>query len=94
VLIGPCATDALAAIIQARRSLAATSPDDRRGNKRNHEADALAAAIRSAVFDLTGRVGVTRDPVRDTYSGPLVNLGVAVDAHFGTRIRWRLTATK
>ena len=94
VLIGPCATDALAAIIQARRSLAATSPDDRRGNKRNHEADALAAAIRSAVFDLTGRVGVTRDPVRDTYSGPLVDLGVAVDAHFRTRICWRLTATK
>jgi hypothetical protein len=94
VLIGPRATDALAAIVQARRSLAATPPDDRRGNQRNDDADALAAAIRSAVFDLTGRAGVTRDPIRDTYSGPLVHLGAAVDAHFGTRICWRLTATK
>jgi hypothetical protein len=94
VLIGPRATDALAAIVEARRGLAATNRDDRRGNKRNDTADALAAAIRAAVFDLTGRVGFTRDPVEDAHSGPLVELGAAFDAHFETRIGWRLIATK
>jgi hypothetical protein len=94
VLIAPRATAALAAIVKARRNLAATPPDVRRGKKRNDEADALAAAIRSAVSDLTGRVGFTRDPVKDTYSGPLMELGAAVDAHFRTCICWRLTASK
>jgi hypothetical protein len=94
VLIGPRPANVLAAIVEARRNLAATPPDDRRGNKRNDAADALAAAIRSAVFDLTGRVGFTRDPVEDAFSGPLVELGAAVDAHFGTCICWRLTASK
>lgn len=94
VLIGPRPANVLAAIVAARRNLAATDRDDRRGNKRNDAADALAAAIRAAVLDLTGRVGFTRDPVRDTSSGPLVELGAAFDAHFGTRISWRLTVTK
>jgi hypothetical protein len=94
VLMGPRASDALAAIVEARCSLANTPADDRRGNQHNDAAHALAAAIRSAVFDLTGRVGFTRDPVEDTYSGPLVALGAAIDAHFGTRIGWRLTAPK
>lgn len=94
VLTGPRPANVLAAIVAARRNLAVTDRDDRRGNRRNDAADALAAAIRSAVFDLTGRVGFTRDPVEDTYSGPLVELGAAFDAQFGTRICWRLTATK
>jgi hypothetical protein len=94
LLIGPRATEALAAIVQARRSLAAIPSNARRGNQRNDAADAFAVAIRSAVFDLTGRVGLTRDPVEDSYSGPLLELGAAIDAHFGTRIRWRLIATK
>ena len=94
VLIGPRGAGALAAIVEARRNLAATNRDHRRGNKRNDAADALAAAIRSAVLDLSGRVGFTRNPVEDTYSGPLVELGAAVDAHFGTRICWRLTVAK
>jgi hypothetical protein len=94
VLVGPRPANLLAAIVAARRNLAATDRDDRRGNKRNDAADALAAAIRCAVFDLTGRVGVTRDPVHDTYSGPLVELGAAFDARFRTRICWRLMATK
>jgi hypothetical protein len=94
VLMGPRPANVLAAIVEARRNLAATPPDDRRGNKPNDAADALAAAIRSAVFDLTGRVGFTRDPVEDTCLGPLVELGAAFDAHFGTRICWRLTVAK
>ena len=94
VLMGPRAADALKAISQARRSLAAIPPDARRGNQRNDAADAFTVAIRSAVFDLTDRIGFTRDPVKDTYSGTLVELGAAVDAQFGTRIRWRLTAAK
>jgi hypothetical protein len=94
VLMGPRPANVLAAIVEARRSLADTPPDDRRGNKRNDAADALATAIRSAVLDLTGRVGFTRNPVKDTYSGPLVGLGAAFDAQFGTRICWRLTAAK
>lgn len=94
VLVGPRAAGALAAIVEARRNLAGTDRDDRRGNKRNDAANALAAAIRAAVVDLTGRVGFTRDPVEDTHSGPLVELGAAFDEHFETRICWRLTATK
>ena len=94
VLLGPRPANVLAAIVEARRNLAATPPDDRRGNKRNDAADAIAATIRAAVFDLTGRIGFTRDPVDDTYSGPLVDLGAAFDAHFGTRICWRLTVAK
>jgi hypothetical protein len=94
VLAGPRAANLLAAIVAARCNLAVTDRDDRRGNKRNDAADALAAAIRSAVFDLTGRVGVTRDPVEDRSSGPLVELGAAFDARFRTRICWRLIATK
>ena len=94
VLIGPRPANVLAAIVEARRNLAATDRDDRRGNKRNDAADATAATIRAAVFDLTGRVGFTRDPVKDTFSGPLVDLGAAFDAHFGTRICWRLTVAK
>jgi hypothetical protein len=94
VLIGPRASDVLAGIIEARGSLANIPADDRRGNQRNEAANALAAAIRSAVFELTGRVGYTDDRVQDTRSGPLVELGLAVDAHFGTRISWRLIATK
>jgi hypothetical protein len=94
VLIGPRPTNVLAAIVAARRNLAATDRDDRRGNKHNDAALALATAIRAAVFDLTGRVGFTRDPVEDTYSGPLVEFGADFDAQFGTRIWWRLTTTK
>ena len=63
VLIGPRPANVLAAIVEARRNLAATNRDDRRGNKRNDAADAIAATIRAAVFDLTGRIGFTRDPV-------------------------------
>lgn len=94
VLIGPRAVGALVAIVEARRSLAATNQDDRRGNKRNEAAVVLAAAMRSAVFELTGRVGFTRDPLEDSCSGPLVELGAAAAARFGIRIGWRLTATK
>ena len=90
VLVGPRAGDAIAAIVEARRNLATTPRDDRRGNRCNDAADALATAIRAAVFDLAGRVGFTRDPVEDTDSGPLVELGAAFDTQFGTRICWRL----
>ncbi|MGY4310992.1 hypothetical protein [Bradyrhizobium sp. JR3.5] len=94
VLIGPPALDALAGIMEARCRLANTPADDRRGNQRNEAANGLAAAIRFAVFELTGRVGFTDDRVQDTCTGPLVALGAAVDAHFGTRIGWRLMASK
>jgi hypothetical protein len=94
LLIGPRAADALPRIVEARSSLANTPADDRRGNQRNDAANALAAAIRLAVFDLTGRVGLTRDPVADIISGPLVELGAAVDTRFGTRVSWRLTEAK
>jgi hypothetical protein len=94
LLIGPRASDAVAGIVEARCSLANTPSDNRRGNLRNDAADTLAAAIRSAVFELTGRVGFTDDRVRDTRKGPLIELGTAIDARFGTRIGWRLTATK
>lgn len=94
VLIGPRPANVLAAIVEAHRNLAARDRNQRRGNKLNDVADALAAAIRSAVFDLTGRVGFTRNPVEEINFGPLVELGAAFDAHFGTRICWRLTAKK
>lgn len=94
LLIGPRASDALTGIVEARCSLANTPADHRRGNLRNDAANALAVAIRSAVLELTGRVGFTDDRVQDTRKGPLVELGAAIDARFGTRIGWRLTATK
>jgi hypothetical protein len=88
--IGPRAADALLAIVQARKELAASPLNARRGNRQNQEADELAAAIKAAVLELTGRIGITFNPVTGKATGPLVDFGAAFDRHFDTQINWRL----
>lgn len=89
----PKPADALPLIEAAIRKLDEVPAAERSKRKRDPKFNDLAAiedeledAVRKACRELIGRKGFKWEEEEQKYEGPLIDLGRAIDAHFGTKV--------